>query len=355
MPFKFTTAEYADMVFVFGYCDGNATAASLEYHRRFPNRRMPSPKTFTTTFSALRETGSLPSVHIQYERVTQQNVAEEENILAMVQRNPSVSTRQISTTLRIAPMRAWRTLRRNRLFPYHVQRVQHLEPEDIPRRLEFCQWLNTNRNLYRHILFTDEAQFTRDGINNTHNMHNWSDSNPHATTESNFQHRFNVNVWCGMLYDQVIGPFVFEGRLNGQLYLQFLSEELPQLMENVPLARRVGMYFQHDGAPPHFFGGAIAHLNEQYPGRWIGRGGPHLWPARSPDLNPLDYNLWGWMKDLVYQEKVETREALIQRIVNAATHIRNNHAKVRKATRAIHRRADKCIEVGGGIFENHLH
>ena len=158
-----------------------------------------------------------------------------------------------------------------------------------------------------------------------------------------------------MLYDQVIGPFVFEGRLNGQLYLHFLAEELPQFMENVPLARRVGMYIQHDGAPSHFFEGAIAHLNEQFPGRWIARGGPHLWPARSSDLNPLDYNLWDWMKDLVYQEKVETREALIQIIVNAATHIRNNHSKVRKATRVIYRRANKCIEAGGGIFENHLH
>jgi hypothetical protein len=26
-------------------------------------------------------------------------------------------------------------------------------------------------------------------------------------------------------------------------------------------------------------------LDNQYPQRWIGRGGPHHWPARSPDLN----------------------------------------------------------------------
>ncbi|CAH1382061.1 unnamed protein product [Tenebrio molitor] len=28
-------------------------------------------------------------------------------------------------------------------------------------------------------------------------------------------------------------------------------------------------------------------LDNQYPQRWIGRGGPHHWPARSPDLNHL--------------------------------------------------------------------
>jgi hypothetical protein len=44
MPYKFSTEEYADIVFVYGVCDGNATAAATEYHRRYPNRRIPSPK-----------------------------------------------------------------------------------------------------------------------------------------------------------------------------------------------------------------------------------------------------------------------------------------------------------------------
>ena len=60
--------------------------------------------------------------------------------------------------------------------------------------LEFCKWLNGNRELHRYILFTDESQFNRDGVNNTHNSHVWADDNPHATVESNFQQRFSVNV-----------------------------------------------------------------------------------------------------------------------------------------------------------------
>ncbi|KAJ4427468.1 hypothetical protein ANN_25116 [Periplaneta americana] len=35
-------AEYADIVYVYGLCDGNATAAVLAYQARFPNRRIPS-------------------------------------------------------------------------------------------------------------------------------------------------------------------------------------------------------------------------------------------------------------------------------------------------------------------------
>jgi len=61
------------------------------------------------------------------------------------------------------------------MYPYHVQRVQHLRPGDFTERLEFCKWLNGSRQLHRHILFTDEAQFNQDGVNNTHNSHVWAD------------------------------------------------------------------------------------------------------------------------------------------------------------------------------------
>jgi len=44
------------------------------------------------------------------------------------------------------------------------------------------------------------------------------------------------------------------------------------------------MYFHHDGAPPHSSREVRNFLNYRFPGRWIGRSGPHNWPARSPDL-----------------------------------------------------------------------
>ena len=32
---------------------------------------------------------------------------------------------------------------------------------------------------------------------------------------------------------------------------------------------------------------------------------PDLWPPNSPDLNPVDYKIWGAMQDRVYQKKVK--------------------------------------------------
>jgi len=110
------------------------------------------------------------------------------------------------------------------MYPYHVQRVQHLRPGDFAERLEFCKWLIGSRQLHRYTLFTDESQFNSDDVNNTHNSHVWGDENPHATVKSNFQQRFCVNGWCAVLDDQLIGPFILEGRLTGEAYLRFLQE-----------------------------------------------------------------------------------------------------------------------------------
>ena len=113
------------------------------------------------------------------------------------------------------------------------------------------------------------------------------------------------------------------------------------------------MYFQHDRAPPHSSRKVRNFLNYRFPGRWIRRGGPHNWPARSPDLSALDYCVWGWMKELVYSVKLVTRDELLGCILDAANRIRNSKWKL-QATRAVHNRVAACVVAGGGIFENQL-
>jgi len=157
---------------------------------------------------------------------------------------------------------------------------------------------------------------------NTHNSHVWAD-NPHATVESNFQIHFSVNVGCAVLDDQLIGPFILEGRPTGEENLRFLQEELPRLLENVPLNKRGRMFFQHDGAP-HSSREIRNFLNYRFPERWIGCGGPHNWPNRSTDLSPLDSSEWGWIKELVCSVKVVTRDALLGRILGATDRIRKS-------------------------------
>jgi glutaredoxin-related protein len=50
----------------------------------------------------------------------------------------------------------------------------------------------------------------------------------------------------------LIGSVILEDHMTGQNYLEFLQNELLEQLENVPLATRIAMYFQHDRAPSHY-------------------------------------------------------------------------------------------------------
>jgi len=67
----------------------------------------------------------------------------------------------------------------------HDQSID-LEPLDMCSPLQLCLWINSNSHMIRNILFTDEALFTRDGVNTTRNSHLWDRDNPQGTVESNY-------------------------------------------------------------------------------------------------------------------------------------------------------------------------
>jgi len=177
-------------------------------------------------------------------------------------------------------MQVWRTLRGDDLYPYHDQRLQHLETGDHAQRMDLCHCVKAHPELLSVILFTDNASFTGDGINNLRNVRTWSHDNPHATCVNQFQRRFSMNVWYGVLGNGLIGPFVFDNNLTGNTYEAFLRHELPDLLEDIPLMIRSQMYFQHDVATPHYTRHVREFLNESFPNSWLGRGGPVAWPPR---------------------------------------------------------------------------
>ena len=206
------------MHFVYGFCDGNTRAAVQEYQRRFPDRRIPSRSVFTRIHQTLRDTGSLPSVSLQSESEVVRTINTRENILQMVERSPRLSTRRMDSRIGVSLMQVRRTLHEEDLYPYHDQRVQHLEPGDHAQRMYMCHWIKAYPELLSVILFSDETSFTRDGVNNSRNVHALSHNNLHVTSVPNFHRRFTVNVWCGVLGNKLIGPFVFDNNLTGNAY-----------------------------------------------------------------------------------------------------------------------------------------
>jgi len=118
------------MHFVYGFCIGNARAAVEEYQRLFPDRRIPSRGVFTRINQTLRDTGCLPSVAVRSEKEVVRTINTLKNILEMVQKSPRLSTRRMASRIGVSRMQVWRTLHEEDMYPYHDQRVQHLEPGD---------------------------------------------------------------------------------------------------------------------------------------------------------------------------------------------------------------------------------
>lgn len=354
----FTNAEMADMVFAYGLADGNSSEARRIYQERYPQRVTPCAATFANLFRRLSQSGSFERNSAVGRPQTTRSPELEEAVLDEISEHPETSTRKISQILNVSHMTVWRILKDQLLYPYHVQRVQALTLRDFQPRMEFAHWLQ--RKVEQHpqflssILFTDEASFSRNGIMNFHNNHIWTDDNPHAITQTRFQDRFSFNVWIGIIGDYLIGPYFLPLRLNGNAYQHFLEHELPQLMEDVPVGIRMNSWFMHDGAPAHFSLVARNFLDVAYAQRWIGRGSTHHWPPRSPDLNPVDFFLWGHLKSLVYASPIEDEEMLRNRIINSCETIRNTPGIFQRVRDSLVRRAEACITVGGNHFQQLL-
>ena len=63
----------------------------------------------------------------------------------------------------------------------------------------------------------------------------------------------------------------------------------------------------------------------------------------------------GINKNRSLQRKRNTRDKLVARIMNSAALIKQERQDdLRRATRTVAKRVEKCIEVGGGIFEHLL-
>lgn len=343
----FTNEEYADIHLIYGFCECNSRAAVKEYKRRFPNRKLPSRSIFSRVHQRLRETGSFHKKS-KKKAINQKPDGQQED--GEVEDGPKVNDNQHSQENDATSLEIQQIIHRGSQYPYHFRHVQALQPEDYAARTDFCQWLVKNSYLVKKLLFTDEAQFTLEGITNCHNSYVWSYNNPYPTFENNYQHRYSVNVWCGLLNNQLIGPYITEGQLTGNYYLYFLQNELPLLLEDVPVKFRAKMWLQQEGTP-YFYGQVTEYLNYTFGKRWIGYGAPQAWPPRSPDLTPLDFFLWGHMKEIVYQEKSATIDELVMRIRNAAAQIQNNPDTIKKATRATIQRAKLCLTNAGGHFE----
>ena len=74
------------------------------------------------------------------------------------------------------------------------------------------------------------------------------------------------------------------------------------------------VYSQQDDTTCYTSGGNIGLLREKFPGRVISRKGDYNWPPKSCDLTPLDFFLWGSVKDKIYADAPQSIQELKEKI-----------------------------------------
>ena len=95
--------------------------------------------------------------------------------------------------------------------------------------------------------------------------------------------------------------------VNGDRYRSMLNEFLFLKIEEDDIGN---IWFQQDGATYHTAEATFHVLRPVFEDRIISRKADVVWPPWSCDLTPLDYYLWGAVKDKYYADKPETIDAL---------------------------------------------
>jgi hypothetical protein len=85
-------------------------------------------------------------------------------------------------------------------------------------------------------------------------------------------------------------------------------------------------------------------------GRWIGRAAPIAWPPRSPDLTPLDFVLWGFVKDRVFVPPLPANVAELRIQITAAV-VEVTPEMLRSVWQDIDYRWDVCRITNGSHIE----
>jgi [histone H3]-lysine36 N-dimethyltransferase SETMAR len=229
-----------------------------------------------------------------------------------IQQSPQRSARKHAVALGISDRSVRRILHLDLKFhPYKMMIVQELSEKDWETRKRCSEVLLKSVPADAFLLTSDEAHFHLSGYVNKQNFRYWADQNPCQLHERPL-HSQRVTVWCAVAYSGVYGPYFFEeegqtATVTSARYVNMLQNFLgPTIAE----LGRTDIWYQQDGATAHTSKRSMEVLREMFPQRLISMRGDVCWPARSPDLAPCDFFLWGYLKAEVYKHRPKSLDEL---------------------------------------------
>ena len=139
--------------------------------------------------------------------------------------------------------------------------------------------------------------------------------------------------------------FCEEGcKINAQKYQDILKKAIPEAKR----LHKKNFILQQDSAPSH-----RARSTQSFIAKNVPSFIPcHKWPPNSPDLNPLDYCVWGALKEIVYTRSFTTLEGLKAVITEEFEAI--SQTFIDKAIQQWRKRLQMVVKNSGGHIEHLL-
>jgi len=136
-------------------------------------------------------------------------------------------------------------------------------------------------------------------------------------------------------------------KVSGSYYTEQL---LPQLVDDCRQLMNDEFLFQQDGAP--------AHTSKQAQD-WLEHNCPEFvkkdeWPPNSPDLNPMDFSIWGVMLESYSKHSPKPKNITELKVVLQEIWDSLPQTFIQKVVLAFRKRLQACIKSDGGHFEHLL-
>ena len=329
-------------------CGNRAAETCRRVAEEFGCKKVQS-KCISKLIAKFEASGSLKDAPRSGRPKTATGCDQEEELSRSLLQSPQKSSRRLSIELGISQSSVMRLMRAKKLYLYIPRLFHALHDGDTDRRVELAEDINAlieiDESFLDKIWWSDEAMFKLNGRINRHNCVYWAASNPRIIIEREVNLP-GVTVWCAMSSKGIIGPYFFDDTVNGENYLEMLQNYFwPKVKHNKDC------FYQQDGASAHYTKIVRKWLDDKFEDRWVGRRGPVEWPARSPDLTPLDFFFWGVLKDLVYSEKPDTIRTLKRAITEKVQLINQDKELCKEVCRSVGDRLTKCINHKGVQIE----
>lgn len=274
-------------------------------------------------------------------------------LLPFYRQKRTVSVTTLASSLNISFSMAWRIARKKLgWYPYKPRTVVPLSPAHKVARLAFCDWLLMQPDGFEdQVIWSDEKWFLLKQAPNKQNERYWGPCDPEVEVECREQGGQKVMCWAGVINGQIIIHWFDPGMsVNGQTYLNMLQTVVwPQVKA---VATRKSYWFQQDGATVHTTVAARSWLQQKFGDRVISRLTAHPWPAKSPDLSPLDY--WFW--DVAMADLRKTPPASLRDLKTTVEALADSmeEEEVSRAVQHLRCRAKACAHLSGAPFEAQL-